>query len=410
MIKENKTQITMPWLAWSSVALFYAYQYILRVFPSIVMPEIMASYQMDASLFGQYSGIYYIGYGLAHLPLGFWIDRIGPRKIMPLCCLLCIVGLAPLMVESIALYPILGRLLMGIGSSGAILGVFKIIRMAFPSSKFSRILGVTVTIGLVGALYGSQPFYHLIQQYNWQVCVFILMIAGFILAIGMCWTLPDVPQPQQEKIPLRLQIREILGNRNVILICIFAGLMVAPLEGFADIWGTEFLMRLYDQDKAQMAFYPSLIFIGMGIGAPLIGALSDQTGRYFTVIIFSGLVMTISFLILLYAPPSLFWLPMILVLIGIFCAYQIPAITKATFFVSERLVGFTTAFVNMVIMMFGYFYHGAIGAMLNLGHDSVKTMYTLADFKMGLSVVPLGLLIGSLGFIWLHFSAQQRSR
>ena len=396
-----------PWLAWSSVALFYAYQYVLRVFPSVVMPEIMSAYDMNAGLFGQFSGIYYIGYGLAHLPLGFWLDRSGPKRVIPLCCGLCVAGLLPLMFAGGSVPPILGRLLIGIGSSGAILGAFKIIRITFPTGLFSRILGITVAVGLIGALYGSKPFYHLVQHYDWQICVLLLMGIGLILAIVMYVILPEDKQMSAKEISLRSQIKDLLSNKSVILISLFAGLMVAPLEGFADIWGTEFLMRLYNQSKEAMAFYPSLIFIGMGIGAPMIGTLSDKTKKYFLIIMTAAIIMAGIFVLLLFVPVPQIWLPVLLVLIGVCSAYQIPAITKATFYVPEKLVGFTTAFVNMVIMMFGYLYHGAIGVALGQNHEAGAAMYTLEQFKMGLLVIPIGLTVGFIGFAWLRYTSRQ---
>ncbi|MAP24922.1 MAG: MFS transporter [Rickettsiales bacterium] len=396
-----------PWLAWSSVALFYAYQYVLRVFPSVAMPEIMHAYEMNAGLFGQFSGIYYIGYGLAHLPLGFWLDRFGPKKVIPLCCCLCVIGLLPLIFAGGALPPIVGRLLIGIGSSGAILGAFKIIRMTFPTDLFSRILGITVAIGLIGALYGSKPFYHLMQRYDWQICVLILMGVGLILAVAMYFILPEDQGGSGNEISLRAQVKDLFGNKSVILISLFAGFMVAPLEGFADIWGTEFLMRLYNQSKEAMAFYPSLIFIGMGIGAPMIGALSDATKKYFLIIMAAAMIMAGIFMLLLFVPLPQVWLPVLLIVLGVCSAYQIPAITKATFYVPEKLVGFTTAFVNMVIMMFGYLYHGVIGAALGQNLETGAAMYTLAQFKTGLLVIPMGLIIGFIGFAWLRQVGRQ---
>jgi sugar phosphate permease len=53
-------------LVWFLSSIFYAYQYILRVLPNIMMPEILEKFQVNAEIFGQFSGLYYVGYSIMH--------------------------------------------------------------------------------------------------------------------------------------------------------------------------------------------------------------------------------------------------------------------------------------------------------------------------------------------------------
>jgi hypothetical protein len=63
-IKMQSMVLTFVWLL---AALFYSFQYILRVLPSLMLNDILLRFNIDAEIFGQYSGLYYIGYALAHL-------------------------------------------------------------------------------------------------------------------------------------------------------------------------------------------------------------------------------------------------------------------------------------------------------------------------------------------------------
>lgn len=94
------TSRVIAWFVWIIASIFYAYQYILRVMPSIMMNDITAQFHIDATVFGQFSGVYYLGYSLMHLPIGILLDRFGPRKIMTLCILLPVVGLLPLLFQN----------------------------------------------------------------------------------------------------------------------------------------------------------------------------------------------------------------------------------------------------------------------------------------------------------------------
>src|SRR3989339_241239 len=159
---------TVAWTLWIIASIFYAYQYILRVIPSIMLEDIIEQFGMNSSTFGQFSGVYYIGYSLMHLPIGIMLDRFGPRKVMTGCMILTVIGLMPLLFNSHFIYPIIGRLFIGIGSSAAILGVFKIIRITFHQQYFSRLLSLSVAIGVFGAIYGGGPVNYMKDLFGHQ--------------------------------------------------------------------------------------------------------------------------------------------------------------------------------------------------------------------------------------------------
>ena len=82
MTCTGSTSRTIAWGAWMIASLFYAYQYILRVMPNIMLNDIMQQFDINTATFGQFSGVYYIGYSLMHLPIGIMLDRFGPKKII----------------------------------------------------------------------------------------------------------------------------------------------------------------------------------------------------------------------------------------------------------------------------------------------------------------------------------------
>src|ERR1700722_5448726 len=98
--------------AWIIASLFYAYQYVLRVMPNIMMVDILQQFHIDTATFGQLSGVYYIGYSLMHIPIGIMLDRYGPKRVMPLALIITVIGPPPFIVSNFWIYPIIGRCLM----------------------------------------------------------------------------------------------------------------------------------------------------------------------------------------------------------------------------------------------------------------------------------------------------------
>lgn len=386
---------TVAYMVWMIASIFYAYQYILRVMPSIMLTDIMDQFEIGATLFGQFSGIYYIGYSLLHLPIGIMLDRYGPKKIMSLCILLTVIGMLPLVFAHHWIYPLMGRLLVGIGSSAAILGLFKIIRLAFNESQFPRMLSFSVTIGLVGAIYGGAPVSYMVATLGYQAVVEIFALIGVGLALITYWVIPEEKAVVESTVSS--DIWEVLSNKRVILSCLFAGMMVGPLEGFADVWGTAFLKHTYELDETVASSLPSMIFIGMCFGAPLLSFLAEKIG-YLGAIAGAGTLMVAIFASLLIAHLTTSLISMSFILVGICCAYQILAIYKASTYVREQVAGLATAVANMVIMIFGYIFHSTIGAIVNAAGGPAST----EALTYGIAVIPIALAIGTVGFICLY--------
>lgn len=392
---------TMALTIWMVASIFYAYQYILRVMPNIMLDDIMLQFNFSARTFGQFSGIYYIGYSLMHLPVGIFLDRYGPKKVMTVSILLTVLGLTPLIFAEHWVSPIAGRLLIGIGSSAAILGVFKVIRMSFNEQYFARMLSFSVTIGLLGAIYGGSPVSYMREILGYHTVVEIFAFAGLMLALVTYLIIPEIKA--QENVPVFSDIKEVLKNKRVILTCLFAGLMVGPLEGFADVWGTVFLKNTYQFEATLATSLPSLIFIGMCVGGPILSFVAEKIGSNLMTIVLAGIGMTLGFVALLSWPISSGVVSINFVGVGICCAYQILAIYQASKFVREEVAGLTTALANMIIMIFGYAFHTAIGSMVNAmgGTGSSEAL------SYGIAIIPVALTVGSIGFTWLMITEKK---
>ena len=230
----------------------------------------------------------------------------------------------------------------------------------------------------------------------------IFAIVGVLLAIVTYWIIPEVKNTSQTTV--LSDLREVLGNSRVILSCIFAGLMVGPLEGFADVWATAFLKQVYGFDGTLAASLPSMIFIGMCVGAPILSLIAEKVRSYQGTIIGAGLIMVLSFSLILSWHLSSSMISLNFILIGICCAYQILAIYKISTYVPEHIAGLTTAIANMIIMIFGYAFHSTMGGVIN----STGGPSTVSALIQGVSVIPIALSIGTLGFIGLAIKDYSR--
>ncbi|WP_253300150.1 MFS transporter, partial [Wolbachia endosymbiont of Chironomus riparius] len=252
-------------LIWFLASLFYAYQYILRVIPNIIAPELITKFNISIVDIGQFGGLYYIGYTLAHIPVGIFLDRFGPKIVLPVCILLTFVGTLPLIYFDEWYYSILGRVIVGIGSSASAIGIFKVASMYFAQEKSPRMASLSIIIGISGAIYGGLPLDYLLNKFGWNNVIYAFSIVGCLLALLLFLITPK-NSTQQEKFSIK-DLKTVLFNKHIILISFFGGLMVGPLEGFADGWAKAFLCEVYNMTDNLASSLSSVVFMGMGAGS-----------------------------------------------------------------------------------------------------------------------------------------------
>ncbi|MDN5247983.1 MAG: MFS transporter [Wolbachia endosymbiont of Tyrophagus putrescentiae] len=391
-------------LIWLLTSLFYAYQYILRVIPNIIAPELITKFNISIADVGQFGGLYYIGYTLAHIPIGIFLDRFGPKIVLPACIILTFTGTLPLIWFDEWYYSILGRVIVGVGSSASAIGLFKVASMYFAQEKSARMASISIIIGIIGAVFGGLPLDYLLDKFSWDCVIYTFSAFGCILALLLFLITPK-SDTQQEKFSIK-DLKAVLFNKNIFLISFFGGLMVGPMEGFVDGWAKPFFLEVYKVNESLASSLSSMIFIGMGVGSFLLAYLLEKfKGKDYEIIIACSSVMIISFLLLFMRVGGVYIALPALLIIGIASGYQVITIYKAISYAGSNLVGLATAVSNMIVMIFGYFFHTGIAGIVNLYWDKTiiegSPIYGSALLIKATSIIPVCLLIAILGFIWL---------
>ncbi|WP_174855504.1 MFS transporter [Wolbachia endosymbiont of Ctenocephalides felis wCfeJ] len=394
-------------LIWLLASLFYAYQYILRVIPNIIAPELITKFNIGIADVGQFSGLYYVGYTLAHIPVGLFLDRSGPKLVLPICIVLTFAGTLPLICFDEWYLSILGRIIVGVGSSASAIGIFKVASMCFPKEKSAKMASLSIIIGLLGAIYGGLPLDFLLDKFGWDYVIYTFSAFGCLLALSLFLITPGNDARENVDSNILQDLKTVLCNKYIILISFFGGLMVGPLEGFADGWARTFLCEVYQMTEDLASSLSSFVFIGFGAGAFFLAYLLEKyPNKHYEVIIACSLAMIASFLLLFTQKGGLYVVLPTLLVIGFASGYQVITIYKAISYVSTNLVGLATAVSNMIVMVFGYFFHVGIAKIVDLYWDKTvvqgNPVYGAKLLIEAMSIIPVSLLLAVFGFMWLR--------
>jgi MFS family permease len=399
----------LPFLMWLFPVLFFTYQIILRLWPGLMMQQIMHQFAIDASAFGLLTALYYYGYAWMQIPVAIMLDRFGARYVVFGCAVLCGISVLVFTYTDNWYLACLSRFLVGVGSAAGFLGTSKVISEWFPKDQYARMVGFSFTVLMLGAIYGGKPINLLIENYGWQEVAFTLGCVPIAIGVSAYLFLrsPKNPQSHIEAESFKVtHFKKLLSSPVIWLLATGNFLMVGSLEGFADVWGVPYLMTAYSLNKSNAAELMSCIYVGFLFGGPLLAFLSKRLGNY-TVISLCGVGMALAFMVLLsnivgnwYGLAGLFFF------IGILCCYQVIVFAAGADLVEAKLLCVTVAFLNCMNMLGGSFFHTCIGLLMDvswqgiMGEDGVR-QYTLESYGTALMVIPLCTLLGAcmVGFL-----------
>ena len=404
-ILEKKQSAFLPFLMWFFPLAFFAYQFILRLWPGLMMQQIMAQFSIDASQFGLIAAFYYYGYAGMQIPVALLLERFGPAYIVFVFALLCSAATLLFTYSSHWYLACLARFLVGAGSAVGFLGASKVVSEWFPSSQYTRMIGFTFTIGLMGAIYGGKPISVLIALYQWKNVAVTLAAISIVIGCGAYFVLRgqhnEASDPLSDTTIKLSDCKTILSSAAIWLLALANLLMVGALEGFSDVWGVPYLMTAFAISKNSAAQLISFVFYGMLLGGPFLALCCKKLGHY-TVIALCGFGMTFAFTVLLLSESYHEWLLASLFFsIGVMCCYQVIVFAAGGALVKSQHLGLTIAFLNSINMLGGSFFHTVIGRLMDtfwtgaLSSDGLR-QYSLSAYHYALMLIPVSAAIGAV--------------
>ena len=154
-MKTDEIITIIGWLICGLGAIFYSYEYLLRIAPSVMEPALREHFDLSATGFGLLSSIYYFAYVPMQLPVGVLLDRYGPRRLLTFACLICVIGTLLFTGTTVFWIAATGRFLVGFGSAFAFVGVLKLATIWLPENRLAMVSGMTSALGAIGAMLGD---------------------------------------------------------------------------------------------------------------------------------------------------------------------------------------------------------------------------------------------------------------
>lgn len=403
----------IAWSIWGCAALFYLYEYVLRVSSSVITDDLMLAFNVQATSLGVLVSFYYIAYVPLQIPCGVIVDRFGVRPVVTFSALLCTIGSLLFAYSTDLFVAQIARFLLGAGSACAYLSCTTVGATWFRPERFAVIAGVTMMMGTFGGMFGGKPFAMLANAIGWRDAMVIAAIVGVGVTIA-AWLIIRDRKPDHTNSDsitnhsdntLLHGLKVISRNPQVWLIGIYGGLMYVPLSAFAELWGVPYLMKAHGINNETASFASAMIFLGMALGSPLGALFSNLIKSRVKVMSWSAITTMLVFSYVIYVPDISLNLTYVLLFIaGFVCGGQILYFAAAKEITPFQYSGTTIGFTNALVMSSGIIFQPLLGIILdevwdgNINSEGMP-IYTLHDYQQALTTVPLCLL-GAWFVMW----------
>jgi MFS family permease len=160
---------------------------------AVIAPNLAREFALSASQLGLMTGLFFAAFAATQLPLGRALDRYGPRLVTPILMLAAVAG--SLVFGTAHGFPDLamGRILIGTGMAGVLMGALKAFRQWYPGAEYPAVSGLFVGIGAAGALAAATPLAALTATVGWRPVFVAASGITVLAALGVFAGARDAP-------------------------------------------------------------------------------------------------------------------------------------------------------------------------------------------------------------------------
>ncbi|MDR3590504.1 MAG: MFS transporter [Negativicutes bacterium] len=408
-----------------AISATYLVSYFHRAAPAVVGPEIMKEFSLDPSALGFIGSMYFWAYAATALPAGILADTWGARKTIATFVLLAGIGGFIFALAPSVPFMALGRFVIGFGVGVVYVAAMRILADWYKPDEMATYSGILLAVGNIGALISTTPLVILMENIGWRHS--FSLVAGLTLltsavAYGIIRNKPvdlgftpplegmdSTRAAQSPKVSLPEAMQAVFGSKRFYLLGLLLFSYYGTFMGVGSLWAGPYLQNIYGLSKQVTGNVLMMFPLGMIVGCPLAGYISDKILQSRKkVLLLGGLLHTLSYIPLLFFSDTmaLTTLYVLFFWYGLSGGAFVSCFACAKETCEARFAGTAVGALNIFLFAGGAFYQYVMGLIINLYPTTAQGVYSIAAYRAAFTVPVCGLLLGIAAFAFFRETAK----
>lgn len=180
---------TAVWVFMAFAAAYFC-SALVRAITATLSPVLTQDFSLQARDLGLLAGGYFLGFAAMQLPLGSWLDRHGPKRVI-LCFLsLAVLGCLAFSLASSFAWLLAARVLVGMGVSACLMAPLTGFRRWLSGGALLRANSWMLMTGSLGMLASTLPVQWLMPLTGWRPLFWILAALTGLAMLLIWWLVP----------------------------------------------------------------------------------------------------------------------------------------------------------------------------------------------------------------------------
>ncbi len=176
-------------------ALAYFFSTLIRAITATLSPVLSQELALSASDLGLLAGGYFFGFALTQLPMGRWLDRHGPRRVILSFMVVAVLGCAAFASATSFSGLLAARVLTGMGVSACLMAPLTGYRRWLRPELQLRANSWMLMTGSLGMVAATLPVQWLLPLLGWRGLFWGLAVCIVLAMAALAWRVPGWTAP-----------------------------------------------------------------------------------------------------------------------------------------------------------------------------------------------------------------------
>jgi predicted MFS family arabinose efflux permease len=244
-------------------ALGYFSSAVVRAVTATLSPVLTSEFELQAGELGLLAGGFFLGFASTQLPLGSWLDRYGPKRVVLGFMAVAVVGCLAFSTATSFAGLLTARVLMGMGLSACLMAPLTGFRRWYEPSQMLRANSWMLMVGSLGMVASTLPVQWLLPLTGWRP-LFGIMAGVIVVSMAlMARWVPAWPEAKSAGAAKSAGYGPIVRSRAFWRIVPLGLFNYGGTVGMQTLWAGPWLTRVTGLSPAEAA--QGLFFLNLSM-------------------------------------------------------------------------------------------------------------------------------------------------